>query len=183
MLTRIVALAGLCLVVTVGFAQRKADIRLPADPSAIVITFDHRGGYSVATRINLNPVLTIRTDGSVTLVDHYQPDPILQSKISPDELQEILRLADDQDFFSFDTNAVNDAIAKEARRTGGFGVGDGLDTMIHIRLADREHEVVFNALPDFAKQYPGIKPLAQLLTVEKRINVLVDQLRVKALVH
>jgi hypothetical protein len=185
MVPRIVAIAALCLLATFSFAQQKAEIRLPADPSAIVLTFDRRGGDigSVPARVNSDPILTIRADGSVTFVDRYEPDLVLQSKISLDELQDILRLADDQDFFSFDATAVKAAIATEARRTGGFGVGGASDTVIHIRLADREHDAVFNGLSAFTQQYPGIKPLAQLFTVEKRLIVLTDQLRVKALAH
>jgi len=184
MFSRYPVVAALCLVTTICFAQRNPEIRLPADPSAVVITFDHRGGYNVGGRVNSNPTLTIRVDGSVTLIDHTKPGPVFQSMISSDELQDLLHLADDQDFFSFDANAVKAAIAEEVRRTGrGFGVGDAPDTLIHIRLADREHAVVYNALPDFARQYPGIKPLTKLLAIEKRLSLLVDQLRVKALVH
>ena len=92
-------------------------IRLPRDGMAAVITMEIRGGYA-AVSLDKRPRLTVFADGKVRVIDGSDFGPI-ESKISPDELQDLLRFAiDEQNFFDFDSEAAQRDLDAEQSRTG-----------------------------------------------------------------
>jgi hypothetical protein len=97
---RLVLIAGLCITTArVSYGQDRPLIPLPADPSAVIITMDQRGSPS---RNNPSPLLTIRADGRVTVVDALGRIGDKETVLPPAEIQELLHFVIvEQDFFSF----------------------------------------------------------------------------------
>ena len=174
-------IAGLCALTTlISNAQDMPVIPLPSDPSTPIITMDWRGGLSYpGPRKNLNPVLSIRADGRVTVIDPYGRTADREAVLSHAEIQDLLRFAiTEQDFFAFDSNSVRQAIEAEFRNAGRrVYIADAADTVVHIKTADREFEASYNALATWAQRYPNIKALVQLRAIELRLTKLIDQLR------
>ncbi len=118
----------------------------------------------------------VRANGTVTAVD-YQNGKV-ETALSASQLQDLLRfILIDQDFFSLNAANIRSAIAAEQQRTGQFiRVSDAGDTIVRIKTADMESEVSFNALTIYARRYPTIKPLQQLLAVQTRLSALIRDL-------
>ena len=169
--------AELCLTVVLSAAaQEKLSFPLPSDPVAAVITLDWRGGFG-PPRTNMNPALTVRADGTATVIDSQGRN--LETTLSASQLQDLLRfIIIDQDFFSINLVDIRKDIDAEQQRTGRFmRVFDAGDTVVRIKTADRESEVSFNALTMYAMAYPAIKPLQQLSAVQTRLSGLIEELR------
>jgi len=169
--------AGLCLTVALSAAaQEKLSFPLPSDPLAPVITLDWRGGFTLPPRKNMNPALTVRANGTVTVIDSQGGN--LETMLSASRLQDLLRFViSDQDFFAISVTKIRKAIAAEERRTRrGMTVFDDPDTVVRIKTADRESEVRFNALGLYARAHPAIKPLQQLSAVQTRLSGLIEEL-------
>jgi hypothetical protein len=172
-------IAGLCVMTTgISVAQEKPLIPLPSDPSTPIITMDRRGGYVSGPR-NVNPILTIRADGRVIVVDPWGKTENRETVLSSAEIQELLRFAiTEQDFFAFDASHVRQAIEAEFKKAGGGStLFDYPDTIVHIRTANQEHEASYNALANWAQWYPNIKSLVQLRAIEVRLTKLVDEVK------
>jgi len=167
------------LVVSTALASQVPTYDLPVDPSIPIITLNYVGGLTELPRQNINPVLTIRADGSVTISDALGRTKDIETSISGEEVQELLRFfLKEQNFLDFNTGDTLQAIASENARCGRFiRVEEGATTVIHIRTADLDHEGRFNSLGIFAETYPGVKPLGQLWTIERRLNDLVEELK------
>jgi hypothetical protein len=167
------------MTVVISVAQDKPTFPLPSDPSTPIITMDRRGGYNVSGPRNVNPILTIRADGRVTVIDPWGRTADKEAVLSPAEIQELLRFAiTEQDFFAFDPLSVRQAIEAEFKKAGGgVTINDVPDTVVHIRTANQEHEARYNALGQWVQWYPNIKPLVQLRAIELRLTKLVDDLR------
>lgn len=177
---RVFLIAGLCVMTAViSAAQEKTSFPFPSDPSAVIITMDWRGGFNVSGPRNVNPILTIRADGRVTVIDPWNRTADKEAVLSPAEIQELLRFAiTEQDFFAFDAVSVRQAIEAEFKKAGGgTAISDLSDTVVQIRTANQEHEARYNALASWAQWYPNIKPLVQLRAIELRLTKLVDELR------
>jgi hypothetical protein len=162
-----------------AISQEAPAIALPSDPIAAIVTLDWAGGLS-APRINMNPALTIRANGTMTVTDRSGRLADIDSALSRDQVQELLRfIVNDQQFFSINIADIRAAIAEENRRTGtGIGVADAPDTIVRIRTADKESELRFNALSVFANRYPAIQALAQFRAVETRLRFLFEESRI-----
>src|SRR5688572_29350859 len=116
-MNRLLLLACFCLTVALNVVAQQAPIvPLPADGSAVIIMFDTRGGGpSPQPRKNMNPVLTVRADGRVTvLVDGQGIVPDVEMKLPADKIQELLRfIVTDQKFF--DSDLTSEEIWREIR--------------------------------------------------------------------
>jgi hypothetical protein len=173
----VLAVCILIIAAIPGTAQN-APIRLPADPATPVITFDRRGGLT-APRIKSTPVLTIRANGEVTVVDPFRNGGEISGALTTKELQDLLNfIVTERDFFAIDRGNIDATIQQEMRRSGiGFGVDDASDTVIKIRIADQEHETSFNAVSFFASRYPNIAALGNLAAIDSRLGTLVQNFR------
>ncbi len=167
------------LVVSTANAGQAPSYDLPVDPSIPIITLNYVGGLTELPRQNINPVLTIRADGSVTVSDSLGRAKDIETSISGEEVQELLRFAlKEQNFLDFNSGDTLQAIAAQNALCGRFiRVEEGATTIIHIRTSDLDHEGRFNSLGVFAETYPGVKPLSQLWTIEKKLNRLMEELK------
>ena len=165
-------------VLTVSASQAPS-YDLPVDPSIPIITLNYVGGLTELPRQNINPVLTIRADGGVTVSDSLGRTKDIETSISAEEVQELLRFSlEEQSFLDFNTGDTLQAIAAQNALCGRFmRVEDGATTVIHIRTADLDHEGRFNSLGVFAETYPGVKPLLQLWTIEKKLNLFMEEVK------
>jgi hypothetical protein len=153
---------------------------LPVDPSTPVITMKYVGGVTQLPRQNIYPSLMIRSDGSVTISDSLGRMKAIEASISEEEVQDLLRFSiHDQEFMDFTNgNALQDIAVQSAQCGRSVRVKeDGGTTVIRIRTADLDHEASFNSLEIFAEAYPGIKSLAQLWTIEKRLNLFIEEVK------
>lgn len=163
-------LAALCPVPGAAPGQDRAPIELPKDPAAAVITLDFQGGGIL--RKNQEPQLLIRADGTAIVGDPYGLGKRVETKLTPAELQALLRYAlHDQQFFEFDAEKVK-AVVQEIQKKQGVAVaiGGASTTVIKIRTAAKEHEARCYALGTVAGQYKEVKALGQLAAVEKRLQ-------------
>jgi hypothetical protein len=140
---------------------------------------DWRGGYNVMGPRNVNPILTIRADGRLTVIDPWGRTANGETVLSSAEIQELLHFAiTEQDFFAFNAFDVRQAIETEFKKAGvGVGVSDVPDTIVQIRTANQEHEASFNALSFWAQRYPSIKALIQLRAIELGLTQLSDDVK------
>jgi hypothetical protein len=153
---------------------------LPVDPSTPVIMMKYVGGVTELPRQNVYPSLIIRSDGSVTIADSLGRSKAIESSISGEEVQELLRfLIQDQEFMDFTNgNALQDIAVQSAQCGRSVRVKeDGGTTVLRIQTADLDHEASFNSLEFFAEAYPGIKSLRQFWTIEKRLNRFIEEMK------
>lgn len=152
-------------------------IALPNDPDAVVISLDYRGGFTLP-RLTDAPVLVIRANRKVTLVDPFSRAQPIQDAVSERSLQDFLRFAiEEHNFHAIDSAALERAIgaARQKRKVGQ--IIDADTTIIRIRTAEREHVVRCQALGPYAAQFPDIKPLADVNAVHQRLARYADNLR------
>jgi hypothetical protein len=176
-------LAGVLLFMLVGTSlrappdadqKRHAQIKLPDDPAAVVITFDYDLGN--APRVQTAPYLTVRADGKVKAVGPALKDiaKAPEGQLSKQELQALLRfILEDQQFFDFDFPKVKAAIVEKEGH-----LLDATGTIIRVKRADKEKEVKFPLLQYHAARYSHLKQLQQL----RRIEIKLDLLRTEILV-
>jgi hypothetical protein len=113
-----------------GLARQSSEIRLPTDPKTPVITFDWRGGLALQPRIKSEPVLTIRANGTITVVDPFSNVADISGALTAEELQDLLKfMVKDHDVFGIREQEIGAAIEAEMKRMGRFfGVSDASDT-------------------------------------------------------
>jgi RNA polymerase sigma factor (sigma-70 family) len=146
-------------------------IKLPADPKAAVITVNSTG--TSRRRQREEPVLVIRADGTLTVGDPYGIGDACEGKITPRELEDLLRfIIKDKAFFDFDRAATQQAVADRAMKAGfATVIKDASTTIIRVQADGQDKEVRYYGLATFATQYPDIKSLAQLSDIERRLYV------------
>jgi hypothetical protein len=185
---QIPAVVGLCLIALLGaVAQTNAPILLPADPAAAVITLDRRGvGLFLPPGVHKNPSppLTVRADGTILVTDPAGVRGDLQAKLSPAELQELLRfVVQEKNFFAINDADILSAIRVEEARVGqGRRIFDAGEPVIRVRTADREKEVRFYGLAFYAGLYPSdrfpaLKALADLHAIQLRLTRIENALK------
>jgi len=166
------------LLPSTSYPQARRDIPLPRDKRAVVVTLDFIGGFG-PPREDKRPPLTIFADARVRVVDTAGKVRPLETKMSAEELQDLLRFAiDDHKFFDFDEAIANREVSEEAKKTEfSFSTSDGFDTVIRIRTAEREHEARFYELSAHAYYYPDAKRVGDLAAVEERLSHLLNIVR------
>jgi hypothetical protein len=169
----------IALFASTAEARQAPSFDLPVDPSIPIITLNYVGGLTELPRQSINPVLTIRADGSVTISDALGRTKDIETSISGEEVQELLRFSlKEQSFLDFNTGDALQAIAAQNALCGRFiRVAEGATTVIHIRTADMDHEGRFNSLGVFAEIYPGVKPLHQLWSIEKKLSRFMEEVK------
>lgn len=146
-------------------------IALPPDPSAIVLLFDWRGGYTPPRTTN-EPYLTIRADGLATLVDPFGRKPTVRARYTPAQLDDLLEfVVRKHRFFDLDT----DRLADEARR--GPRIMDVSTTVVRVSAVNRSHEVHCRGAVPYAEALPGAVSLQDFAAIERRLVREMDRLR------
>ncbi len=111
---------------------------LPKDPSAVVISLDYRGGYTVP-RIGDSPIMSILADGTITIPTTTAGQKALRGKLNERELQQLLDyILRENRFFEYDENAVKAKLAAGGPRVA---VSDAMTVIIRV-VADGKHKQV-----------------------------------------
>jgi hypothetical protein len=177
--------AVLCVTSFLGAAaQGQDDLALPDDPTAVVVSLDSHDYWSDLARTNQDPLLSVRADGTVTVIHPRGWGGVFRLKLSKSELQDLLRfMIRDQDFLALNAADLSRAIDTLENKTGSrVIISDAGETVVHIRTADREHEVRFYASSFYAMRfppsiYPELKSLGQLRAVESKLNRIMETLK------
>lgn len=154
---------------------------LPTDSGAIVIQWGTIGGLSGYNDSMTD--LTIYADGKTTVGSRFSQGEIVESSLTPEQIQQLLSFAiDDNDFFAFDARAVEEAVnaAVEKRRATsqegdviavplGPPYIDAGTTIILIAADSKQHEVRYQGLFFAAQDFPEIEALQQLRAIELKL--------------
>ena len=155
------------------------EIKLPEDPTAVVVEFDWIGGYTPPRKTN-DPYLTIRADGSVSLINPFMNEPTIRTRMSPQALLEFVRFAAVQQRFLDLNDAAVKKAAEEEKRLREIGeIPDAPTTAIRIRVGDRLHEVRCFASMLFTDPPIKLDSLRRFVAVETRLTKYMDRLRDK----
>jgi hypothetical protein len=169
----LVGIAGwLCSLSLAAEPQKAGDAKppiiLPKDPKALVLTFDPGAGGFV--RKGPAPYLKIQADGAVAVTSLFDGSK-KESKLTAQELQDLLRFViQENDFFNV-TAAKIDAAIKDAAGKGPFiAVGGAGTSVIRVEAGGKKHEVSYRGAGAYLRTYPKARPLAQFVAVEKRLS-------------
>jgi RNA polymerase sigma factor (sigma-70 family) len=149
----------------------KQEISLPKDPKTVVLSMTVGGGR--LRNASPDPFLQIMADGKVIRTDRISGAK-RESRLTPAELQELLRFVIQQnDFFNVTGNAIEAGKQQaQAGKAVAIAVGDGRTSGIHVQANDKQHDVSCYAASTFQGQFPNVKPLAQFVAVESRLDQL-----------
>ena len=131
-------------------AQNKAEVRLPTDSAAVIITMKDVGvGGLIGCRNGKSERsnLEIRADGRIQIERLGDCGAVFESRLSKDELQALLHeIVDGQQFLELTTPGIEDEI-RAKRGPGPYlgRMGHAGDTVVRVRTADRDTEVTYNA--------------------------------------
>jgi RNA polymerase sigma factor (sigma-70 family) len=147
------------------------EIVLPKDSKAVVLSMEVGGG--MLKNASPEPFLLIQADGKVIRTDRVTGAK-RESRLSPLELQELLRFViQDNDFFNVDRKKIDAGVAQaQAGKPFGIAVGDGRTTGIRVDANNKRHDVSSYAAATQQAQYPKVKPLAQFVAIEWRLDQL-----------
>jgi hypothetical protein len=125
------------------------------------------------------PHLTVLADGRIIAVETRAADSTMESRLSPAELQDLLRFAiNEQRFFGIDGAAVKRKMDAEDARCGvSLGVDDAATTRIRIATAAGSHEASIYALGTYALYHSNIPELGQLRAIERRLSRILEEAR------
>lgn len=165
---------------------------LPADATATVIVLDYLGGMIKPK--NNDPLMVIRADGSVTLENRYQKNARIETRITKDDLQTLLRLAvDTNDFFKINAAEIGQSIAAKVKRVnerlratgGGIYCGpnivaDGATTVVRIHADGKDHQVRLYDLRGKSRFLRNDERLTRLKNIVTRLRELERKLRAGA---
>jgi len=163
----IVALACALLATSLE-AQGRKPIRLPEDPSAVVILLEvkDRTPYPWLQCQLQGPFLTVLADGSFRTIEPFCEASGFEGKLTAAELQDVLHfIIGEQQFFGLDPKGSY----KPSRPDNLRIVTDhGRTTYVQIQTADRRHETTA-----YWGQVPG--PVDEIKRVETRLRRLVAE--------
>jgi hypothetical protein len=109
------------------------------------------------------PLLSVRAGGTVRVQDIFEGTPDVETTISSDEIQDLLRfILVENRFFEIDEK-LNDSIP--------YMITDHRSTIIGVRLQDRAHEISVYALSFNAEEQPRSE-LTRLEAIHRRLAAL-----------
>jgi RNA polymerase sigma factor (sigma-70 family) len=149
-------------------AEKDRPIALPKDPKAPVIVLDYMGGG--IRRQSDEPILEIRADGTLLLGNPFGTGKKAETKLSPQEVQDLLRyILRSNDFLNITEGKITAAI--QANDKGPFVAVTGASILIvRVHADGKEHQVKYYAAGTMAGLHPKVKELAQLVAIEKRLD-------------
>jgi hypothetical protein len=147
--------------------ESKPAIRLPADPTAVVLSYDPGNGGFV--RKGPPPYLAIRADARVVVTSPFDGSR-KESKLTRRQLEDVLRFViRDNEFFSLTQARIAEAVAKAAAKGPFIAVGGAGTSVIRVRANGKRHEVSYRAAGAYLRAYPKVRPLEQFAAVERRL--------------
>lgn len=161
---------------------------LPTDSGAIVIQWQTIGGLSGNNDNTAD--LTIYADGKTIVGARFSQGKILESRLTPEQIQQLLSFAiDDNDFFGFDARVVEEAVnAAVEQRRATSQEGDAIavplgppyidagTTIILIAADGKQHEVRYQGLFFAAQDFPEIEALQQLRAIELKLLSVAEEI-------
>jgi hypothetical protein len=146
-------------------------IRLPADPSTVVLQWDH-GQTSSGTP---SSTLLIRTDGSVQVesFDVMSRERVTRNaQLNAAQMQELLEFViREEKFFEFESEEVKRSIQSEYQYdVPSRGSSDTTYTRLFCRTADQSHEVQWEQLGTAEVFFGHLPQVQQLCAVEARLR-------------
>jgi hypothetical protein len=161
---------------------------LPTDSEAIVIQWRTIGGLSIYRDNTAD--LTIYANGKTIVGPRFSQGKIVESRLTPDQIQQLLSfVVDDNEFFSFDAKAVEEAVneALEQRRETSQEAGaiavplgppyiDAGTTIILIAADGKHHEVRYQGLFFAAQDFPEIGTLQHLRSIELKLLSVAEEI-------
>jgi hypothetical protein len=126
-------------------------------------------------------VLEIRADGRFRVERLEDCGSTYESVLSKGELDALLQdIVVEQQFMSLTAPGIWDDIHEERRKRneigGLFRVIEAGDTIVHVKTANRENKVMFNAPSRFAQENPGAKQIVRLASVVEKLRILASRL-------
>ena len=178
------AVSACALLPAVSVMAQDKMHQLPAEKNAVVIVFDYVGGFTPPP-VNDDPHMVIRADGSLTLGNRFKENARIESKISRDELQELLRLAIDEcNVFAFDAAKVKQEIADKAKKVRANGIiqlapviADAPTTVIKVHADGKQVETKYYALSFAARTHKDVAALQKLQKLAERLQAVAERLK------
>ena len=152
------------------FAKQNQVYQLPKDPTAPVITLDYQG--SRLTRIDAAPTLSILADGTMIMPKSYAHSTAYESKITHEELQELLHFVISENQF-FDNNKQMLKVKQGKLRTQPKPVH--FTTTVITVNANEQNKTVRRA--SLGKDN-GVSQTLQLLQIKKRLDRLMSVVKI-----
>lgn len=162
---------------TVAVADEEKTFDLPEDPGAAVVVMEYKGGFT-PPRTSEAPWLTVRADGSVEMPDRFGQGKDFTAKITPEELQALLRdVVAATKFLEIDPKELAkkyEAAMNPKPAPGGvvqppLRIADAPVTEITVHLKDKTNTVSQYALSMYAGQFK-IDEMTRLAAAEKAIK-------------
>jgi hypothetical protein len=152
------------------FAAQYESYQLPVDPAEPVITMDFQGDR--LTRIDAAPTLSILADGTVIMPQSYAHTKAYKSKITLEELQELLNFVISENHF-FDYN--KQAVKAELRKLKTKSMPVHVSTTIITVNANEQSKTVRHASLSQGHLIPQTE---QLLQVKLRLEQLMSIVKI-----
>jgi hypothetical protein len=167
-------------VVLLGFLRAEPpppEWSFPEDSTAVVLEFDWIGGYT-PPRKTKDPYLRIRADGSVTLINPFKNEPPIRSRMTQQQISELMNFVTERQGFLRLTDAdIREAADAERKARGIESIPDVPTTVIRIFGEDEMHEVRCFASMLFTDPISKYETLRRFVAVETRLTKYMDQLR------
>jgi hypothetical protein len=165
---RSVSLLGLLLTALSGL---NGEAKAAAPPPTVVITLDYRGGMLIRPA---TPYMQIFSNGQVvvTNIDGTQK----HARLTPLQLRQLHAFVVGQErFLTLSSAQIANAIAAQKPM---FVIGDGTTTTISLRVSKTAtHAVSVYAADTYLGAFPNIKPLAEFVAIEQRLQQIANTAR------
>ncbi len=164
--------------------EKPADVALPKDPKAVVISFDQRLGNAI--QAPRPAVLTIYADGKMVHLPmengNFAGKPKqTEGKLTEKELKDLMRfIVNEQKFFEYDNQATHNELQK-AITAAGLNFAAGIDvrapvTNLKIKTAEKEQEVACPSVWFCATQYPKCVPVVRVHEIQRRLEEIITKM-------
>jgi hypothetical protein len=165
---RSVALLGLLMTALSGLI---GEAKAAAAPPTVVITLDYRGGMLIRPA---TPYMQIFSNGQVvvTNIDGTQK----HARLTAMQLRQLHAFIVGQErFLTLSSAQIANAIAAQNPM---FVIGDGTTTTVSLRVnRTTTHTVSVYAADTYLGAFPNIKPLAEFVAIEQRLQQVANTAR------
>src|ERR1700722_18054886 len=150
--------------------DKKLEIVLPKDPKGVVLTFDP--GANGFVRKGEPPYIKIQADGQVFVTNVFNGTKT-EGKLTPKELEDLLRfVVGEKDFFNVTAAKIDEGIKEESKSGKIIAVNGAGTSEINVQVNGKKHAVKYRGASAYQKVYNTIKALEQYVAVENRLSEL-----------
>jgi hypothetical protein len=139
----------------------------PPKPSPVVLTLNYAGGMILRPA---TPYLQIHANGLVVLTNPNGQQK--QSRLTAAQLQQLLRFVNQQNFANITSAQIEADIQKQQQNVL---ITDAATTIITLSTDNKSHTVSVYAADTYLAMYPKIKPLAEFVAIEQRLQTLANR--------